>query len=222
MAKDPPKIPQDFASGSEEKLPLTPEAKVQPLEPKIKKEVPWKIVIPAVLAVLMLISAGVFYYFYYYKGFRPAQNGDENLARNIIFSTPAPKDLPTPKPTPTPTPIVLRPDNGTKGTYLISQVKNGGPVVKQVVFDPLDVKKGQSFTVTITMDAESSADQITGVFESDTIKKNITFEKIAGVQGAQSWQAKFTIEDTVLWKYMLTFIAKAGDRSSTVTVAPRS
>lgn len=221
MEKNPPKIFPASPDKSLENGSLSSESGASSFESGPSKEIPWKVIVPAFAVVLILASAGAFYYFYYQRGASPAPTGDQEAELNV-FSTPAPKGAAAPKPTPTPTPIVLRPDNGTKGTYLISQVKNGGPVVKQVIFDPLDVKKGQSFTVTVIMDAESSAEQITGVFESDTTKKNITFERITDASGIQTWQSKFTVEDSVLWKYMLTFVAKTGDKSSTVTVAPRS
>ena len=96
----------------------------------------WKKALLITAIAVIVLAAGVAGYYFLYP----------QETKKIATQTLAPeseKDMGgTLAAAPTPTPIPLKPDNGTKGTYLISQTKNGGPMVKQVIFDPLDIKKG--------------------------------------------------------------------------------
>lgn len=125
-------------------------------------------------------------------------------------------------PTPKPTPIPLKPDNGLKGTYIISQGKHDGPTFKQVVFDPLDVSQGQALTITVTLDAASRAEKMMGKLIMDNGDTSMTFERISENATPQVWQTKLNLNDSVLYNYILEVSASLNGRSSQIIVAPRS
>lgn len=115
------------------------------------------------------------------------------------------------------TPIPLKPDNGKKGTYIIGQLKHEGPVYKQVVFDPLDVKRNETLTVTITFDKEVPPENVSAVLETDNKTLDIVFKNTNGI-----WIGSVKVTDTVLFKYILNITAKGGGKTVKAVVAPRS
>ena len=131
--------------------------------------------------------------------------------------------LPTSTPTPTPTPIILKPDDGVKGNYTVSQgAKDTGPTFTKVTFDPLDVQKGQTLTLTITLSSQSLVSSVTGTLTADTTSMPITLQQISQTKTTTVWSGTFPTTDTLLYKYILRLDAVNGTGTSSVTVAPRS
>ena len=131
--------------------------------------------------------------------------------------------LPTSTPTPTPTPIILKPDDGVKGNYTVSQsAKETGLTFSTVTFDPLDVQKGQTLTLTVTLSSQSPVSQVTGMLTADTTSIPITLQKSSQTATTSVWSATLPITDTLLYKYILKLEAVNETGTSSVTVAPRS
>lgn len=128
----------------------------------------------------------------------------------------------TPSPTPRPTPIPLIPDSGTKGTYQVSQGKHQGPTFTQVIFDPLNVQKGQILEIQVTTKADIPAEKIIGTLQTDNFQIDLSFEKVTEDGNSETWQTSFKLTDTVFYKYILTLSAVKGLDISKVIVAPRS
>lgn len=169
----------------------------------------------SLIGVVVLAAFGYLGYKYYIS---TVPNAQKVATDEAPVSTPK---VPV-KPTPTPKPIVLKPDDGTKGTYIVSQPNGSSPLIKQVVFDPLNVKKGEKLLITVTLDSASSADSMTGTFESDNTKLNLVFQKMPNSEKPDVWTVSFDLTDSVVWKYVLTVTAKGGGKSSTIVVAPKS
>lgn len=124
----------------------------------------------------------------------------------------------SPKPTPTPTPIQLIQG---KETYSVSQGKHAGPNISQVVFDPLDVKKGETLNITITVD-DPECQTVTAVLQTDKQPQQITFQKSDTSPNTSIWQGSVIPESTLWYRYILTITAQSASGKSTATVAPRS
>jgi len=150
----------------------------------------------------------------------------KSFLTGVRYQSDKPSDtvlLPTSTPTSTPTPIILKPDDGVKGNYTVSQsAKDTGPTFQTVTFDPLDVKKGQTLTLTVTLSSQSLVSSVTGTLTSDTISIPITLKQTSQTKTITVWSATVPITDTLLYKYILRLNAVNETGTSSVTVAPRS
>lgn len=126
-------------------------------------------------------------------------------------------------PTPSPTPIILKPDEGTKGNYTVSQsAENTGPSFSRVTFDPLDVQKGQTLTISVTIASQSPVSAVTGTVTGDTTSMPIVLEQRSKTAAISVWSAALPITDTLFYTYILRLHAVNETGASSVTVAPRS
>lgn len=183
-----------------------------------------KVFIPVAVFVLLYIGLNVWVFIYGTKifGLKTGKLVSRVTVAQPQVSTPTQFATPAPISTPTPTPIKLRPDNGTQGTYSVGMAKYAGPTVTQIIFDPLDVQKGQTLVITATLKNDVAIGQVKGNLQMDHGQQDATFSRISGTDTAGSWQAKFKLNDTVLYKYILTISAEASNGKSEVTTAPRS
>lgn len=133
-------------------------------------------------------------------------------------------DFATPAATPTPKPTIypLVPDNGTAGTYQVSQPKHEGPTFRQIVFDPLDAHKGDVLKITISVESESGVQSLTGNFQMDSSQSPVIFKKLSRQGILDTWIAEFKLTDSVFYKYILNLSAKDSKGTSSMTIAPRS
>lgn len=183
-----------------------------------------------ILLFLAVVLGGAFYFvFKSMPTTPPPTDVDTNVAtdsnRVVITKTLTPKATakPVATPTPKPTPAPLKPDNGLKGTYQVGMGSHDGPTVSQVVFDPLDVKKGQTLNITVKTNFTSSISSVTAVLTEDSSTQDIAFSLSSGTNLDGVWSGSVTLNDSVDYKYILTITSKASNgKSSTVTVAPRS
>lgn len=156
----------------------------------------------ALVAIVILISGGIYL----------SSRRNTNTKKTTISV----------KPIPTPTPIQLRPDDGVKGTYNVSQGKHAGPTVTKIVFDPLDAKKGQPLTITARITNATPIQKVTGTLEMDHGLQNVIFERTSGTELDSEWQTTMTLQDSVLYAYILKITATATNGVNTVGIAPRS
>lgn len=147
-----------------------------------------------------------------------ANNSAEINVDDIKLATPSSVPTPTPKPTIYP----LIPDNGSAGTYQVSQPAHVGPTFRQVIFNPLDVKKDQNLKITVTMETQSAVQSLTAKFQMDSSQKDLTFKKTATSGQKETWETEFALTDSVSYKYILNLTAKNSQGTATMTVAPRS
>ena len=128
----------------------------------------------------------------------------------------------TPPLTLKPSIIPLKPDDGTKGTYMVSMGKHTGPVVSKIIFDPLDVQKGQTLVVVASIKNDVTVKEVKGTLQTDHGKLEAIFSRIDGSDTNGSWKASFKLNDTVSYTYILTISAQGENGKSEVTTAPRS
>jgi hypothetical protein len=123
-------------------------------------------------------------------------------------------------PTPTPTPTELLQG---KETYTIGQWSGAqGPSMSTITINPHDpkVQDKQTFVVHISYDQPVTAASIELVSDHKTRIIPLTLNGGTNMNG--DWQAQWTVDDTVLYKYILNMSATGGGVTNTVTVAPRS
>lgn len=123
---------------------------------------------------------------------------------------------PTGKPTPTPTPIILIQG---KETYSVSQSAHKGPTISQVVFDPLDVRKGQTLTLEVTITDTAPVTEVKASLQMDGSTQEFTLTKS---DQKNVWVGTIEPNDTLWYTYALTITAKSTNGTSRATVAPRS
>jgi hypothetical protein len=157
--------------------------------------------IVALLVIILVISGGIYLY-----------------ARRVTFMNTIGK----PAPPPTPTPTQLLPDDGVKGTYNVGQGKHDGPTVSQIIFNPLDVKKGQQLEITMKLTNVSPIQEVTGSLQMDNKMQTFTFQRTSGTDLDGMWQTTITLEDGVQYDYKLAITAKAANGINEVQMAPRS
>ncbi len=183
----------------------------------------------SIVVILLFIAVvlGASFYFVWKSITPPASvdttNQTADLPKDIKVTDITKSATAKPKATPTPTPIPLRPDDGVKGTYQVGMGQHEGPTVTQVVFDPLDVKKGQTLNLTVKANDTAGVSTLTGVLTTDRGSVNIELSLKSGSAADGVWSGSASLNDTVDYKYILTLTAKSSNgKTSTVTVAPRS
>jgi hypothetical protein len=154
------------------------------------------------IIILLLIAGSIFLWVMQSK----------NRSKRISLSIPR-QEL---SPTPSPTPIAL---HKGKGTYHVSQSAHIGPSVSQVVFDPLDVQKGQTLIITVTT---SPTDSLMGTLITDNSEHPLTFTKTSTNNKQNQWQTQIKLSDTVWYQYILSLTARSNNQNTTVKIAPRS
>jgi len=131
--------------------------------------------------------------------------------------------MPTMKPTPTPTPSKLLPDKEGKGSYNVSTSQATGPRVTRVVFDPLDAKKGQPLTITVTITNDIPVQKVTSIFVTDNSKEYPVFNFVSRTDTTEIWKTTFSpLPDSVNYMYSLTVKAESSNGSGTGGASPRS
>lgn len=180
------------------------------------------------ILLFIALVLGVALYFVW-KNFAPASSSPLTVEPTAVpavspVAVASQKPQATPAaPTPKPSPIALKPDNGLKGTYQIGMGSHTGPSVTQAIFDPLDIQKGQTLTVTISANYPGSISKLTATLTEDNSSQNIPVQLSSGSETDGKWTGSVTLNDSVQYKYILTVTATSPDgKSSTVTVAPRS
>lgn len=173
-----------------------------------------------ILLFIAIVLGGAMYFVWTNTAQIPSANTSNNDVNvtDIKLAT----ILPTPTPTPKPTIYPLIPDNGSAGTYQVSQPAHAGPVFRQVVFNPLDVAKDQNLKITVTIETQSSVQSLTGNFQMDSSQKALTFKKVGSQSQKETWEIEFNLPDSVSYKYILSLTAKDSQGTATMSVAPRS
>ncbi len=172
-----------------------------------------------ILLFIAIVLGGVGYFVW--KNTVPNENfntADNSQGQQQLIPTPTS----TPTPTAKPSPIPLKPDNGTKGTYQVGMGAHDGPSVTQVIFDPLDVKKGQVLNLAIRASFTSPISTITATITTDGGTQDIPVSLASGTTSDGQWTGSTTINNPVDYIYSLTIKLKAANgKTSSVVVAPR-
>lgn len=163
--------------------------------------------IPAsIFIVLLLVVLAIVTYWTY-------QSGTIDLS---FINGAKMRATPSPSPTPTPTPIQLMKG---KETYTVSQGAHKGPSISQVVFDPLDVRKGKTLSLEVTVTDTTDVTEVTGTLQTDGGTQGFSLTK-SGQQDV--WTGTVVPDNTLWYTYILTITAKSANGTSLATVAPRS
>jgi hypothetical protein len=187
-----------------------------PPQPNSKRK---RVIMWAIFSIFVLLYIGlnVSIYLYGMKGLTMKLTKLSFVKeQGLVFR---PTSTPTPIPTPTPTPIQLPPG---KGTYTVSQSTPTGPRISKVSFDPLDVHKGETLTVTIATRDTVPVQSIKAVLTTDNGgQKTLQFTRIDGTDLAGDWQATVPMDDTVWYTYTLQIMASSSSGLNSFAVTPR-
>ncbi len=208
-----PNTPQPNVPANQSQEINPPAPPPQP-DSKHKRVIMWALF---TLFALLYIGLNVGIYMYGIKGLT---SGLTKLSvvkqQGVAFR---PTSTPTPRPTPTPTPIQLPPG---KGTYNVSQSTPTGPKISKVSFDPLDVHKGETLTVTIAAQDTVPVQSIQAVLTTDNGgQKNLQFSRIDGTVLAGDWQTTVPMDDTVWYTYTLQITASSSSGLNSFAITPR-
>ncbi len=123
-------------------------------------------------------------------------------------------------PTPTPTPTRLNPG---KETYSIGQWSGAkGPGIPTLTLDPLDPKLNQQQHLSVHVNYDQPVTAVSIEVQSDNKTKTLPLVLTGGSDTNGDWSIDWTVDDTVLYKYILNVSATGNGVTNTVTVAPRS
>ena len=120
---------------------------------------------------------------------------------------------PAPPPTPTPTPSYLPPG---KQTYTISS-QSKGPKVTSITLDPLDIHKGNTQSILVTIASDEAITEASITIYSDTKKTTIPL-----IQDKTELHASWKVDDSVNNRYIFKIDATNTSTSSSTMVAPRT
>lgn len=167
-------------------------------------------IFPLILCVLLSIAGYLGYRYYILT--KPEAPPD-----SAVSTTPTPTlFVPT---RPSPTPIALK---AGIGEYTISHPQTAGPKINKVIFNPLDVKKGELLHLTVSITSASDVTSVTGTLTADSQVSDLIFTKGATDKTSQSWTTELTLPDSVWYNYILSVTAVNTTGKTTVQVAPRS
>ncbi len=152
----------------------------------------------AVFVVLLVVLGAQTYFLW--------KNGTLQSLFYISKTAPA-KKLQKAGPTPTPT-IIPLPQG--KHEYTVSQGSAAtGPKVAKIILDPHDPKVGEKHTIHVTAGKRlSTVESVTITVESDKKKENYPLRLVSGTAELGDWEASWTTEDTHLYSFVVTAIAK--------------
>jgi len=124
------------------------------------------------------------------------------------------------KPTPTPTPTTL---TAGSGTYNVGKSEaDKGPIVTTLTLNPLDPKQNEHQTITAHLTFATPVTSATISFQSDHKTLELTpLKLVSGTTTDGDWQTSWDVDDTVLYKYVVTVTAASGDLKTVAPVAPR-
>lgn len=184
-----------------------------------------RIMIPLVIFLVLYVGLNVWMYLYGTRGaglsIKPEETEPSIIRQSTSFgNTPTPTS--TPVPTSMPKPIPLYPDKGTQGIYNVSQAKNHpGPTISKVIFEPLDVQKGQTLTVFVTMNNPTPIASVSAQLTMDNGSVSFPLSHNSGTDTAGEWKGSVRVSETVWHTYKLTIRASGENGEGQVTVAPR-
>ncbi len=121
------------------------------------------------------------------------------------------------KVTPTPTPTALK---AGKETYTISQSGDTkGPRITRLELDPLEPKQGTIQNIAVVTSFSSPITAVSVTVKTDNKTRTVELSK-SSAEGA--WSGSWTVDDSLLYTYIMTIVSKSGSATSSVDVAIRS
>jgi len=137
------------------------------------------------------------------------------IIHHTSFPTTTPTLTPTPTVTPTPTPSYLPPG---RQTYKVSQSPDmAGPRIVSLTLDPLDVQKKQQQMILVALSSSTPVSGVSVTLYSDTKSRVLPLSSTSG-----GWSTTWTVDDPVLYRYILVIRATNSQGTAKVIVAPRT
>ncbi len=118
-------------------------------------------------------------------------------------------------PIPTRSPYPLVPDQGSAGTFKISQSQKSGPIFTSAIIDPLDAKLQEKVTIVFTLKSTQPLESITGKIKTDHNPITIILSPQSRKDDIEMWSTSFTLSEPNLYDYIIEL--KAKDQYNQVT-----
>ena len=179
-------------------------------------------VVPLVVVLLGVSLGGAYLYL---KTSYP--NLFRDVAKKVSYYIPfknnqaAKTSEPTPIPLPTRSPTPVIPDDGTAGTFKVSQSNHKEPSFTDVRIDPLDAKVGDKLKISVKLISSTPANTIVGNLKTDIGMQQLIFKKISRSSTTESWETEITLKQPVLYNYILHIEGSTTDQSNSFDMALR-
>ena len=123
---------------------------------------------------------------------------------------------------PTRSPYPLLPDDGTAGTFKVSQGEHDGPPFTEIRIAPLDASIAQDVTITVSLASPIKVTSVAGTLYTDTGKISLVFQRASQSKDVEKWKTSFTLTQSVLYTYKLNLAASDGASISRIDMAIRN
>lgn len=210
----PQKVPNPVEESNNAKDPVVPQE--TPVAHSAALSQKWQV---AILAVVIVVLCAVVVIFWRWR--RPLVQQVMTLPTVVHHASfpmtkPTPTLLtPTPTITPTPTPSYLP---SGRQTYNVSQSPDiAGPRIVSLTLDPLDAQQKQQQTILVALSSSTPVSGVGVTFYSDTKSRVLPLTSTAA-----GWTTSWTVDDSVLYRYILVIRATNSQGTVKVIVAPRT
>lgn len=118
-------------------------------------------------------------------------------------------------PSPTHSPYPLVPDQGTAGTYKISQSNKNGPLFTAAIIDPLNATPSDNISITFTLKSEHPILSVSGKIITDHNPINISLHQKSRSNNLEVWSTNFLLDEPNYYEYIFEMIAIDEQNQST-------
>lgn len=126
-------------------------------------------------------------------------------------------ETPGPAPSPTPTEILQG-----RETYTIGQASDARPKIDRLVVNPHDPKVGETQTLEVRVADTSPVQSVEVSVTTDNGSANVPMTLVEGDNNRGTWRGSWQVNDTVLYRYVVTIRAVSADSESKVDVGIRT
>lgn len=113
-------------------------------------------------------------------------------------------------PIPTRSPYPLQADQGTAGTFRISQSHKIGPVFTNFIIDPIVPQTNKDIKITVTIKSDLELKSLTAKIATDKDPIPLQMIKTQRIDNQETWTSTFKLTKPVDYTYIFNFIADDG------------
>lgn len=128
----------------------------------------------------------------------------KSINKEILDASPSPTPIPTRSPYP------LKADQGTAGTFSISQSHKVGPIFTKFVIDPIVPQSENDIVITLTIKSELEIKSLTGKITGDENPIPLSLSRVSRVKNIETWTSSYKLTEPVDYTYVFNFTASDG------------
>lgn len=167
----------------------------------------------------LILMAGVLYFIYSSNKATKPLDRSKNVQVTGTVAPPEPTATPVP-PTPTPTPRPIL--HGTQ-SFLISQSNTiKGPKLGKFTIDPMDPSVGGKQMLNIEVNDTVPIQKVIATVKTDhKTYPEVEMKQVDGKNNTGHWQADWTIDDTILYTYVINVKAISASGTNSLDIISR-